>query len=385
MNKVEGKVFFFLALSENWETSERNILRDARIAREMGAKVIVYCYRDTVVDLWCQNYNLETYYAHGIVGNKISLYKTIKKIINFCKNKNVELIHCYKIEHLWPLAFFLRTDRVISLVFSLSHELQYFYRNIWHRPLIARIDHVFFTSQEMVDNITGHLGIPLRKIDYIGTGCSEKEESPKKPFSKERDAFYLATNVLGTERKANFIDIILNALKITIESGLISKKLYLVLASEKRWSHFIVANELRRKLTDMGLESHVIFVDSFSMGEVHKKIDLWIGQSRTEDIEDYCIEALLNRRPVIFPRTASSAEVIRQFGKVGETYKSEDGRELRHKILKVLENIESYQNALKKAIGKLSENFGPDTYNENLKHSYENLVARRERYLRKKS
>jgi hypothetical protein len=383
LNNIEGKVFFYFALSYRWETSERNVIRDARVAREQGAKVIVYCYRDSVVDSWCKNHHIITMHPQGKITNRIKLLKTIKNLVSTFKKENVALIHCYDVDHLWPLAFFLRTDRVISLVFSLSHELKNFYRNIWFRPLVARIDHIFFISWEMVDNISGHLGVPMRKMDYIGTGGNSVEKSDKKPFTKERNAFYIGTNVSGTERDIKFIDVILSGFKILVESNLLDKKLYLVLASEKRWSHFIVANELRRKLTDMGLESNFIFVDSFEIFEVQLKVDLWVGQDRTEDIEDYCIEALLNRRPVLFPRTASSAEVIRQFGKIGETYKADDSREWRHKVIKVLENLDDYQKGFTKNLSKIKEFFGPDIYRERLGKSYQSLVGRRERFLRK--
>lgn len=383
MSKITGKVFFFFGLSYHWETSERNVIRDARIARELGAKVIVYCYRDSVVDSWCKNHHIETKYPPGKITNRFKLLKTIRNLIPYLKERNVSLVHCYNVNHLWPFAFFLRTDRVVSLVFTLSHELNNFYRTIWFRPLLARIDHIFFISWEMVDNISGHLGIPMRKMDYIGTGGTTVEKSDRKPFIKERNAYYIGTNVSGTERSTKFIDTILNGFKILVESDLLDRKLYFVLASEKRWSHFIVANELRRKLTDMGLESNFIFVDSFEIFEVQLKVDLWLGQVRTEDIEDYCIEALLNRRPVLFPRTASSAEVIRQFGLIGETYKFDDGRELRHKIIKVLENLEDYQKGLSGKIDKIREFFGPEIYQERLGKSYKSLVGRRERFLRK--
>lgn len=385
MNNLTGKAFFFFAPSNRWETSERNVIRDAQIARDLGARVIIYCYRDSVLDEWCKNHHFETRYCTGKIKNRFKLFKTIKRLITFFKKENVELVHCYNVEHIWPLAFFLRTDRQISLVFSLSHELKYFYRNIWFRPLVARIDHIFFISWEMVDNISGHLGVPMRKMGYIGTGGAEPSEKGKPPFSRDKDSFYIATNVSGTERRIKFIDVILNAFKILVQSNLLEKKLYLVLASEKRWSHFVVANELRRKLTDMGLESNLIFVDSHEMGEVQQHVDLWIGQERTEDIEDYCVEALLNNRPVIFPRTASSVEIIRQFGQVGETYKNGDGRELRHKIKKTLESLVKYEKSLEKSLSKIDEFFGPQVYRQRLGDSYLKLVSRRERYLRKKT
>ena len=383
---INNYTIFFLGLSFRWGSLERMILKDCLLARDAGAKVYLYCYKNSLLEERAMAEGITTIHHHGKVHTKIFQWNKLKVLTRLFRELNVNLVHCYDIKILWPISFFLRANPLVPLVFTQGFELRKFYRAFWFKPLVSRVDQVFLPTIGLEENVWGHLGIPPRKVDLIGMACpaGEHRECPKPPFRYTEERWYIGTNLTGLETNTKFLNTIFHAFQVLLQNKLEEKGFTLVLALERPWSEFGLNDELKRQVKDMGIEEYVAFVGPVSMEEIQRHVDVWVGQSRREDLEDYTVESLLNGRPVVMPRSVASMETLRELGRVGETYKRDDSRELREKITKILLNLETYEGNLHKANQPLRDRYGDRTYAENLIKIYYNLLNRRKRLLRRR-
>lgn len=376
-----GKIFFFLGISNRWGTKERTILKDCLICRDAGATVYLYTYRDSTIDIKAKKAGLKCFYHHGKIQTKFFNWHKLRKLSNLLKELNVNVVHVYDIKILWPLCFHMRSMPLVPLVYTLSSELKSYYRGVFYKPLSERVDQVLLPMSEMVENVWGHMGIPPRKIHFVGmsmkTNLGEKKPTP--PFKFDDNRYYIGTNLNGIETNTHFLDSIFHALRVMIEKKLDDKTYTFAICNERHWSECLLTDELRRQVKDWGLEENVAFVNSPDMSHYQEHIDLWFGLQRREDLEDYAIQALLAGKPVCVPRTAFSMEVLSGSGVLGETYKIGDSREIREKCEKILRNLDYYQKSINNANQALVQKYGEEVYKESLLKIYENLLLRRKR------
>ncbi len=377
--------FFYLGLSHRWGTEERTILKDCLLAQAAGAKVYLYTYKSSLLGLRAKQKGIECIYHHGKFVTKVFKWHKLRILPKLMKELKINVVHCYDIKVLWPLCFFMRRMPLIPLVFTLSSDLKSYYRNFWYRPLIGRIDQVLLPMAEMVENVWGHMGIPPRKIAFVGLGLKSNyrdraREVPPFRFTDKR--WYIGTNLNGIETNTQFLTTIFHAFRVMVEKGLEEKNYTFALCNERGWSNSVLTGELRRQVKDWGLEEHVAFVDQTNVAEHQVDVDLWLGLGRREDLEDYAVQALLAGKPVCIPRTAFSMEMFRTYGVVGETYMREDSREIRLKCETILRNIKTYEKNLHKSHQSLRETYGHEAYKESMTKIYKKLLSRRRRLWR---
>lgn len=382
---MAGKTFFFMGLSHRWGTEERTILKDCLIAHKAGAKVYLYTYKDSVLDERAKSEGLECHYHQGKFVTKVFKWHKLRKLKNLLAELQVNVVHCYDIKVLWPLCLYMRSMPLVPLVFTLSNDLKKYFRSFWYRPLVSRVDQVLLPMSELMENVWGHMGIPPRKIDFIGLGLETRkksEEEPRPPFRFTDKRWYIGTNLNGIETNTHFLDTVFHSFRVMIEKGLDEKNYTFALCNERNWSECVLTDELRRQVKDWGLEEHVAFVDQRDVARHQLDIDLWLGLTRREELEDYAVQALLAGKPVCVPRTAFSMEVFRGYGVIGETYMSGDSREIREKCETILRNYDTYEKSLRKSHHALKKAYGQEAYEESLLKIYENLLNRRRRLWR---
>lgn len=386
INTISGKAIFFFALTKRWGTKERFIINDCLHAKEAGARVYLYCYKKSYIEQIAKLNGIETLYHRGKVYTKVLQWHKLRGISKTLKDLKISIVHCYDVSLLWPLTYFLRSMPLVPLVFTQETELEKFYRDFYFRPLIARIDQVFVPMTQLLDNVLGHLNFPLRKMKLIGMGVTQKKiERPKSlPFSFEGTRFCIGTNLNGIETNTKFLDTLFHSLNVLVKKGVGPKGITLILFCERPWNEFHLTDELKRKLTDLGLEENVAFATSDNLAENQSLVDLWVSLVRRETLEDYAIQAIVNGVPVLLPRTALAVDLVSDFGRIGETYRSHDSRELREKLAKILLNLDTYKKNIEKAKAPLLDTHGRDAYRKMLVNQYAKLIEKRERLARKK-
>ena len=384
---LEKKVIFFISLRQSWGTSERMTLQDCLLAQQERANVYLYCLKDSELALRAKSLGISCLYHESRVWTKIYHWPRMKTLAQvMCDELKVHLVHCYDSEILWMLAFFLRRSPLVPLVLTLDHEPRQPYLPFYYRPFIGRIDQVLLPSPQMSKNVERFLGISLRKIDSIGLPCRawRGEQSSPRPGYWRDDCWHLGANLWGDEENTEFLNVLFNAFRIMVEKKWAGKKIRLILISEKPWDEARLAQDLKEQVMDKGLGDHVSFVDAASFRPFPSFLDLWIGLEKREDLEDYAIEALLNKIPVLLCRNASSVELVRSTPGMGESYRFDDSWSLRQECEKILLNLESYRANLVRARPFLENLYSGDHYTKVLIPLYKKLLKKRKRLFRQK-
>lgn len=381
---LEGRNIFLVALTNEWNSPQRMILKDAKIILASGGQVFLYTFKDSILDIKAKSIGIECFYHQGTVATSFFKWNKLKKVSRLIRVHKIDLVHCYDIKFLWPLCYFLKTRPLIPLVMSIGKELTRFYRGFWYQPLNRRLDQVLTTSTALNENVWGNLGIPPIKVSCIGLATKDisASEVSLPAFRFGEDRWYLGTNFNGTEKEIKFLDDLFYALRTLATQKIAGKEILFVLINEKPWSQCLITDELRGRVKDWGLEHHVAFAESEVIESMQKHLDLWVGTKVDEVLEDYSISALLNGIPCVFPRRNSSMELIREYGKVGETYKVGDARSLRKQCESVLTNYKSYEKAIKSRAEELSKRFSFESYFETFAKNYHQLIKRRHRLMR---
>lgn len=384
-NILTHKKIFLIGLSFKWSSLERLVISDAQAIIKNGGEVFLYTFRDSVLDQKAKEIGAQCFYHQGIVATKLIKWNRLKSVSKLIKKHQADLVHCYDIKMLWPLSYFLKTKPLIPLVLTVHDELKHFYRGFWYRPLNRRIDQIFTTSPVINENVWGNLGVPPIKVKPLGLPMAKVDKgsgSTSLPFQTHEDRWYLGTNLSGIEKNTHFLDNLFHVLKVLLGQDIAGKKITFVLASERRWNECLITDELRRRVKDWGLEDYVAFMGPCLIPELQPHLDLWIGMKTRESLEDYCVNALYNGVPTLLPRTTMSMELLRNGGKIGETYKIGDARSLREKCMKVLQEVGEYRRRLEKFQGQLDELHNSDRYQKRLAESYQQLMKRRLRLMR---
>jgi glycosyltransferase involved in cell wall biosynthesis len=379
----EGLNFFYMGLTKRWGTEERMIIKDCKLALKGGAKVYLYTYKKTRLRVKAEALGVECIYHKGKFASKIYEWHKLRKLSRLIDELKINVVHCYDIKVLWPLCFYLRQKKLIPLVYTMSTELSRSYKDFWYRPLSSRIDQVILPMPEMAENVWARLGLPPRKINFVGVGIKTRiGESERPPFRFTEDRWYIGTNLNGIETNTQFLDTLFHSFRVMIERKLEGKNYTFALCNERSWADTKLTDELRRQVKDWGLEEHVAFVGPCDIAEQQKWVDLWLGLRRREDLEDYAIQSITSGTPILVPRTSSSMELLRIHGQVGETFKIGDSREIREKCETVLRNLSTYKSNLHKAHQALAESFGHDRYDDLMTKAYQKLLGRRRRLQR---
>lgn len=378
--------------SEYWSTIERTALRDAKLLKDEGHDITLYCLQDTFLDIRARALGIDTKYHPGKLSTSLLKWPKLKPLTQYIKDHNVDIVQCYDIHLLWPLSFHLRNFDLVSFIFSHNVEIQKMYSYVWYRPLIKRIDVALLPSREMLEGVVGSLGIPAHKIDYCGLGVAS-ENTTNDSLEKAADHHFLENYkedwIIGCyvgahETKIDFLIPVLNCLKVLIQQRPEGLGVKLVLSSDKPWDQHLISSDLGNYLVDTGLDQDVLFESKTPVSKLQPWVDVWVGVRSFEAIEDYMITALLRGRPIVMTRSTATMELLRRRIQLGYTYKRNDSRELRNKLLKIFQDYDDYQSSIERSRAELLDEFGVETYKEKLMEVYQKSLSKRSRFYRHK-
>lgn len=382
----------FICPSEYWSTIERTALRDCKLLKQQGHQAYLYCLQDSFLDIKAREAGLKIIPHHGKLSTSVIRWKKLAHLSNLIQDFNIQIVQCYDIHMLWPVSYFLRNKPLIPLIFSHNVEVQKIYRQMWYRPLISRIDVTLIPNREMLEGVVGSLGMAAHKIENCGLGVGEEKLGQRLTENSEyghflenfQDHWLFACYVGAHETSIGFLQPIFEALKVLNQLRPQGKACKLVLISDKPWDQTLIYPELRTELIDAELDQDVLFESKTSVIRLQQWIDLWIGLRSYEAIEDYTVTALLGGVPVVLTRSTTSVELLRLNQALGRTYKKNDSRELRTKILEILENMERNQKQIQNSYEKLKELFGIETYRDQLLNIFQKSLQKRARFYRRK-
>jgi hypothetical protein len=377
--KITDYHYLFICNSDKLDTLARRCLSDVLFFRNTGAEVSVICQSDTPLfeQFKAEGINLYSLNSFSSQWNRvIVLLQLLKKISNL---KPFDFVHCYHYELLFTLGIFLKRISPISLVFTCNQDVSTLYRFWWHDFFIKRIDYVFTLSPSIQEQLADLLPIPSRKVSVMGLGLeSQISFSPRKKDSDEWNLCVFVANKFDLDEGLELLLRILDHLNENLKSNSPNIKLKLNLLSEVVWEKHFAFQSLKSLVLERGLSSMVEFKyrpqrNNFFLGQ-----DIFISIDDQELFNDIELWALLSHLPIVIPRT-SVREQLLQSRELGHTYQMGDGRELKQKILFIIDHYFTLLSSLEMAVPKLHESHQFEHYSILLRETYQKLIARRAR------
>ncbi len=368
----------FVHFGNEWRTIERILFFDIRMAIESGHDVQLYCYRDSVMDLMTKDLNIDKYFHCGTFKRTfggLGLSSSLKRLMN---DGSIDLVHVYQFSAFWPVSVRLQRKEKPGLVLSVSNPLEHYYFRPWHKILGKRLDALALSQQQIKANIRQRFPIHPTKIDVVGMGFA-----PDKDQKMARKGKVFGTLIKREARDIEAIRPILLAFKHISLSENIPEGLQLHLYLEKPWSESLLLDPLSKELNSLEIQNFVEFKSIGPAEFSHIDSNIWIVLPQDDLLPDHGVWMLLRQVPLILPRSLAIQSFMSEWGKVGETYNRHDSRELSVKYLKILNDLEKYQENLNRKSKTLWETFGGRSYTQRLNDIYEKALRRRKRVFSK--
>ena len=160
----------YICPSDLWGARERTVLRDALISKENGLEACIYCLKDSFLDNAAKEKELHVIHHYGKVQTRFFKWYKLFGLGQIVRANDVAFVHCYHLNFLWPLSFFLKSKPEIPLFFTTHREIIKKYTEIYHKTLLSRVDQFFVNSEGLNSNLIVHLDVPPRKIKVLGFG-----------------------------------------------------------------------------------------------------------------------------------------------------------------------------------------------------------------------
>lgn len=369
-----------LCPSHKWSTIERRVLFDSTFLRNMGCNPIILCFKGSQLDIEAEKEDIPRFFISSkmshLLGGKF--FMELRRLI---LDQRFDIIHAYGLFSMWFATIILGNRRQTPLFLSFNQnnfKLPPSYISKW---LLKRVDYIFTFSKEIEDFVRENFPIPPKKLRNLGAGIEVHSEH--KP-NEEKTIVGCVVNNLSELRTLHFPIRTFRLLKTSQdEEKFKNVELYIFLGPR-----LYKKERAKNVLTELDYE--------FYKGDIHllslrnkesllKDVDVFFGTAFDEPLNDFELASLLNKIPVLFPRTAMRQNLVENFPGIGESYFKGDSREARVKLLKLLVNIQKYRKKLEVYYPEIFNGHGLDYYAERLQQFYEMAFAKRLRIQKKKA
>lgn len=355
------------------------LLRDCLLLKSIGHNVFVYLVKDSFLEVECRSHGISVIHHQGPIHTSLLNWFKLKRLRQFLKVAQINIIHCYELNYIWPLAFFTRNMNFIALFFTLTGEIKNSYHQFWYKPLLARLDLVLIPVREMVDSVNYKLFIPQRKINFSGLGLQKVEIFDRaSDYSFDSKVWNFGCWINDHEENEKDLETCLEAIWSVNTSFQLKKLAHLHLYSTRVWETNVITEKIKTKIKKYDLEKFVHFHNEQNINEIYA--DVWVSYSTQTPLEDYTIVSMLKNIPTIMTRNPTTSEICRIYGANFLTYKASDSRELRSAMKELTSKIakQTFSNA---AVGQdLWLEHGEEGYKYNLFRNYEKHLNKRLRF-----
>lgn len=374
----------YICLSNDWGTTERKCLTDAIYFRNIGGGAFILCREKSLIDQEAEKEAIPRLYFRDDLDlwrGKFNFYFLIQHIM---QKKQVDIVHTYNHQTLFPLGVILRSITHIPLIYTFNERLPRSKKRLLERFFVSRTDSVLTFSVNTVEFAKESLPIAERKIKVTGAGIDfpnlTKRTGDK--GDKRKIGLFISRTEVNLEYLKMFIESIYPIL-FQLEAQKFKAQVIFTFMTDISWYNHPLFDNLKRMILERQLEMNIAFETRPLKAQSFVDCDLYIGLPEKELCVDEDYYALATQTPILVPRTASRQPLVRQ-GKFGETYHPDDARELKDKVLKILLNADRYQMELQGVETQIEAAHHFEQYTEDLYSHYEKLFSQRMRYSQKK-
>ena len=369
----------YISLGDDWGSRERGILRDGGLAKEGGRVPFLYCYKNSPIARESARIGMATIHPNKMLSGSFK-WRIPFILPGILRQYNIDLIHFYQMELVWPLCCLLYRFIEIPLVLSQCNEIDKFYTNIFHRTLIYRVDLFLSPLAGLKQNVASHLAVRSKKIVYCGMAPLSSgvvdflEEAPR----REKNIFYMGVLFNGNKSEEQHARLLFRALAVFNQK--MDRPVFLELISERPWKEDSRYPFYKKLSWEYQVGDWISFEENNAMLKKGLDFDLWLGMTCQEDLEDCTLWAVICGVPILVPRTGASMEFFESYGSSGEYYKSGDGREFWQKGLEMLRNIDFYKNKLKTISEEVRKSCDASAHGKRILELYDGIKTRRWAY-----
>ncbi|MBK24325.1 MAG: hypothetical protein CME70_10045 [Halobacteriovorax sp.] len=377
----------FACPTNRWDARERSLLNDMQIAHEKGNQIVFYGLKNSPLDKKINLENVEKHYHPGLVQTHFFLWPKLRKLISILEDKELALVHCYKLNILWPICFFLRGNKEVSVIHSQFFEMNKNYRALWHRLLIRRCDLIFVPYDHLIRNIYSRLGVHPRKIEVRPPSLKEATSPSKESaiFDKFEQFYSVGLYISDSDRSLKNLKPVIKALSVANEYFDWKKPIKLVFVTEGAWSEKSVYQKLKQAVLEEGIEEHVVFYAGGVPSSYIQYFDLWMSLPKGEGMDDLALLSCSIGTPILVPRHPSTTQFFDEYGRIGESYKNDDVREIARKWETLLSDPEYYRDKIERAAILIRESNSRENQKKQYIAAFEKVVNRREGYRTRRS
>jgi hypothetical protein len=383
--RLSDNHFVYICWSKTSDTLARKCLSDAVYFRNTGGEVTLICLDDSFLSRSAkkEDLNIVALEHHDSYFRMcLNMVKLLKKLM---LDHPVDLIHCYHYNTLLAVGFVLKRISPIPLFFTCNEDVSRLYRGWWHDFFIHRIDQVLTFAPSIKDEVSQIIPIEERKIHTIGVGI--EANLPAVPKVAEHYDWKLCSIVLEGDKQISGLLLILRTLEPLIYSlkKINSKhEVILNLLSDVPWEQHQAYLAIKSLVLERGLSQMVFFVHRPNRHDFFLGQDIYVAYDAHELFNDSELWALLSHVPIVVPRTSAREQMINS-KKLGLSYFLGDGRELKDRIIEMIQTYSWKMKALDEFIPQLIESHDYDRYVTDLSLDYEKALARRRRFVLMKS
>jgi hypothetical protein len=362
--------------SPKWSTIERRAIFDCTYLRDIGGNPVILCLKGSQVDKEADNEDIPRIYIKKSKVNsklKLGLYLEFKKALRY---KDFDIVHCYQLNTAWMACLILKSKQRISIFYTLNQHLKKVYHGFFSKWWLKRLDAIFTLSKETQEYARENFYFSYKKIKNLGTGIDILPSSHD--FDTKVKSIGCIINNYSELNRINKVIKTFRILKSKNKGNLDHLNLSLFLGPR-----IYQKDRAKKVLKDLDYEFYEgdIFLYSLTSKKSElKKLDVLLGISFDEPINDYEISSLIYSIPVLFPRTASRQSLLFRYGMVGESYMLDDVREAQSKLSLIINNYLNYLDCLEREANEICASHGVESYSEVLRLSYEKSFQKRQRF-----
>ena len=285
-----------------------------------------------------------------------SLLARIPRYRRILQTDRSHLVFTFSLRDALVWSWVLRSYSAKALCLFINHEIVNSYRKIWLRRLVSRIDHIFLSSEEIIENIWAHLKVPSRKCSTM-LPFSGNYTSVIKSTELERKSFTIGlylSPAMRDQAEIQKVFIMLKNLKEELKDKyLLSVKLF----TDQDLPKTYLSDNMNRLIELLGGLEHLATQKFNHLKIDFSQVDIWFSPFIQEELEDFALLALVNGLPIATPRTAVHMNLLKRFQGVGVSFKASDAREMRTKLKELVFNYKAYKQDLSRTSAEIHEEF----------------------------
>lgn len=372
-----------VVLSEHFSTIEKRALEDCLMHRDSGMQVKLFCLKKSLIGDWAQKSDIDIIYSNKKAAKREIDFKLLSEISKIVEDFDFDIVHLYSLKHFPVVSVALRRNTLTSLIITTNEALIGYKKNLLYRLLFRRVDSIFCFTERQRDLLCERLPVHQRKFHLIGMGIDINLENIKKIKTNE-DEIIIGTFVSPDTQDLSGLKVYLDAivsLGLAVErENSKGKKIKFSLASFLPWREHPMQKALMNELQLRNLD-YIVSLDHIAdLKRWVNELDLYVNHSLFQAIDYVEIFAQLLNVAVLYPRNGTHANYgLVDQGLIGESYAIGDARELRTKLLKLLDDAPIYQQQFRKMSKSIQEMHTVEGYLAQLTFHYEKLITQRAR------